>query len=356
MRRSLLLVTLAAAVLAAPPIASAAYVPRFLVTHDDNTTGTQSGTTLRLTLPRDHDATARIQILVPLAYQLTTTAAAGTVVGSSNAQVLATAISPDTVAPLEGPVRAQDPAQFVNNQCAPGAHSAVWVAELAFSGQTIPVPFYVDAVPAANQQALQASHTITVCFSSPYIPPAAGGAPLGAKILTANLTFVESVTTTPSSAALNVWRGIFTPYVVGTATANAPGTVEARSMSALPKRITLTVRVTRRVIRLTGRLTEGPVGVAGRTVVISRARSPRRQPFRMGILARKTTGANGQFAHTLRVRRAGFHRFQVRAVVPERDLGAAGCAGPSPAPGGCVSATAGGFTVQGAVSRLTRVR
>jgi hypothetical protein len=343
----------AAAVLAVPSTALGAYVPRFLVSHDVRAGGTQAETTLRVTFARTDDATARIQILVPPNYDLDVGVAAGTIIGNASAQVLATAISPDTIAPLEGPIRVADRTQHQTSACAPGLHSAVWIAELAFSGQTIPVPFYVDEVPAAQQATIGASHTIVTCFASPSIPPAAGGAPLGAKILDARLTLVRTLTRTPTGTAQNVWRGIFTPYLPNSGTPNAAGTVEARSFVGLPKTLTLRVVVRKRVVTLSGQLSEGGVGVPNVRVLILRgARGRALQVF----VRNRSTNASGRFTHTIRYRSGGSYRFQVRAVVPERDLGAAGCGGTSAAPAGCVSATAAGYTVQSAPTRFFRIR
>jgi hypothetical protein len=267
--------------------------------------------------------------------------------------VLATQLTPPTVAPLEGPIRTDDPARHVSNTCAPGQHTAVWLAELTLGGQGLQVPIYVDPVTQGTPVAQVASFQFQVCFGSPDRPANAGSAPLGAKLITATLNLNQAVTRTPPRTAQNVWRGVFTPWTAGPAgTPNAAGTVEARSVVALPKILTLNVRArTGRRVALSGQLSEAGAGVANRVVQILRAG----RTGALRVFARRTTNASGRFTHTIRFRRGGIYRFQVRAVVPERDLGAAGCAGTSLAPAGCVSATAAGFTAQSAVVRA-RIR
>ncbi len=72
---------------------------------------------------------------------------------------------------------------------------------------------------------------MTMCFSSPYVPTASGGAPFGAKIINAKLTLNRARSHTPVAAGTYPWRAVVTPYSVGGAAPNAAGTVvEARGI------------------------------------------------------------------------------------------------------------------------------
>jgi hypothetical protein len=326
--------------LAGPASALAAYVPRLSVGH------AAGASTITIQVPRDDDATARVQFYAPLPYQATLGQAAGTQLGTVAATVQAKAISPDAILPLTGAVRADDPTRHVANPCSPGAHAAVWVMALEAAGRTLMVPIYVDPVTAGPEAAFARLRMI-VCLPPPDVPESQGGAAFGAKLLTAALT-LRGVFTAPTSGQ-HVWPGIFTPYVAGGGQVNAPGTVEARAVVRVPSVLTLNGRITnrrRRILLLSGALTEGGTGIPGATVTISAGR----QSFRT------RTGANGRYSTSLvrrGPRRAVTTTFRARSVVPARDATSIGCGGQSLAPRGCVSATIAGFT---AVSRAIRIR
>ena len=55
---------------------------------------------------------------------------------------------------------------------------------------------------------------MTICLSNPNIPAAVGGAPLGLKLIRAQLS-IRGVFTTPSAAGDVVWRAIATPWGPG---------------------------------------------------------------------------------------------------------------------------------------------
>jgi hypothetical protein len=103
----------------------------------------------------------------------------------------------------------------------------------------------------------------------------------------------------------------------------------------------------KRLVRFTGRVTQGgtPVGSAS-VVLLVNGKSA-------GFSAR--TKANGTYSIALKkTGKKTTSTFQARTTVAERDITTTGCASPTPGvPGGCVSATASPFT---AVSARIRIR
>lgn len=327
--------------------AQAAYVPKLVVNHAPPNVST-AGTTISIQLTRDDDATAKVTFYAPLGYQGVLNQAAGTQIGTVQATVQATRISADAILPLNGTVVTDNPANHAASLCAPGTHSAVWLLRLEAAGQTLTVPVYIDTV-SAGPEATFASFKLQVCLPSPHIPPEQGGAAFGAKLLTATLT-LNQILTAPATRGQYVWPGAFTPYAAGSALPNVAGTVEARAVVRLPGQLTLNGRITnraRRAILLSGALTENLAGITGMTVQIQIGG---RTSFRT------RTGASGRYSLALR-RRGSARRitsaFRARVVVPARDVRSTACAGPSLAPGGCVSATASSFTLLSRTVRIT---
>ena len=67
------------------------------------------------------------------------------------------------------------------------AANAVWVLVLQSPTGPLEVPVYVIAVTAGPETAFAAAKLV-LCLPSPYIPQAAGGAALGAKVINAQMT------------------------------------------------------------------------------------------------------------------------------------------------------------------------
>ena len=352
MTHLLRLATLACATVAALVFSAnafAAFVPRLAVSHGRPNVagGPADPTIIRVNVPREHDPTARIQILLPAGYEAPLNEAVGTTIGNVDAQANARAISPEAMIALQGPIVTENPASFASNPCAPGMHTAVWTLRLTAAGQTLTIPAYVDRATAAG-----ASFSITICLSSPNVPPAQGGAQFGAKLVDATMT-LNRVFRAPARSGESTWVGLFTPYGAGT-TVNAAGTVEAQSHVRQPKLLTLDVLIRPgKIVQLSGRLTEGNRAVPNARIQIFRGGRPvGRRAYVFRRYATTPTNARGIFTHRIRFKLRGFHAFQAQVVVPERT---ASCTGTSRAPGGCVSATVSGFRAQSARTRLLRV-
>ena len=350
-RAALLAACGAAAALAWSSSALAAYTPQFIVTHNPNNVASAT-TTIAINVPREDDATFKVTFYAPLGYQGVLGQAAGTQVGTVAASVQALRISPDAVLPLTGTIVTADPGPRAANQCAPGAHRAVWLLRLEAAGRTLEVPVYID-VPEGPEAAF-ASFKFQACLPSPFLPEESGGAAFGAKLLNATLQLQSGLLTTPATAGRYVWPAIFTPWPSGPGLPNAAGTVQSRAVVQIPGQVTLRVQYNRarNTWRLTGSVTENRVGVGGATVDILRGT----RANRLGRILRVRTGANGSFAASGRLRPRVRTFFRARAVVPTRVNSTVGCAIAlplPPAPGGCVSAVYSGFTAQ---SRVVSVR
>src|SRR6185436_5133832 len=158
------------------------------------------------------------QIYIPTGYSASTSSAPGATIGAVTAIVQANAISADAIVPLAGTIRVDSPTAATHNEpldlaCRGGATAnAVWVLVLQSPTGPLEVPVYVIA--ANGPETAFASAKLVLCLPSPYIPQAAGGAALGAKVINAQMT-IQNTITAPTAAGQYVWRGIATPYTVG---------------------------------------------------------------------------------------------------------------------------------------------
>jgi len=291
-------------------------------------------------------APARIVIYAPAGYTGTVTATPNTVLGTVHADLQALAISPDAIIQADGQILAADPAANVNNACAPGMHTAVWVLRVTVSGQTINVPVYIDApAPASDPLGVGAPLRMIMCFSSPYVGTEVGGAPFGAKIINAELKMNQGTLVTPAARGSYVWRTVVTPYNVGGALPNAASTVEARALVRTPTTVSITTKVTnkkKRIVRVTGLVRSGGSNVSGATV-------------RLTGSAKKSARSNarGTVTFLVKFKKKGRYAFKLAATAAPLDVTAQGCATPTSPALRCVSATANPFAV---ASRTVRVR
>jgi hypothetical protein len=265
---ALLASCLATLALAAPGIA--ADVPELQVIPYVTGLGAGTDTEVDLTIPAGAAATARIVLYAPRGYGTNVAQPAGTKIGDAAAAVDVGG----TTLPLQGQVVADTPAKYTSDPkaqaCAPGAHAAVWVIQLLLQGQAFSIPMFVDATSGA--EASLGSFKLQTCFPSPYVPEAQGGAPFGAKFVEADIDFTSAFTN-PSSASVYVWRSLLTPYTAGTATPDAAGTYELRSVAFIPVTFRVKARFDKkkRQAVLTGRLVLSGVAAGGRVPVIGGA-------------------------------------------------------------------------------------
>ncbi|HEX6702538.1 MAG TPA: hypothetical protein VF101_17555 [Gaiellaceae bacterium] len=311
--RIALLLGVIAAALAFAGGALAAYTPKIVVSHDPLTPQGGGKTDIAVSVDQNDDATARVLIYVPQGY----TGSLGTPgqqVGTAEAQVL-TSIAPTQPIPVTGAIVADDPSKYVApaTQCTgTPTHAGVWLLRLEAAGQQLTVPAYVDPVTAAPEAAL-GSFKITVCLPSPYIPPSAGGATLGAKLVSATL-HLTNVFVLPAQNGSYGWTLVATPWTVGAGTINAAGTVQARGFVNMPVLLGLTAKYSKKTksYMVSGKLTENLQGLSGVAVQIfsgTKASSLKRTKT-------LTTGAGGSFSFKVAAKKTQY--FQARVSVAAR--------------------------------------
>ena len=323
--RLLVLGLAATASLAFAAGALAAFTPTMSVSAKPARAGVTSLTSIRVTVPRDDDALARIQMFVPSGYTATFGQAVGAEIGSVTAQVQVREPIAGAVLPITGTIQVADPAAVAAavTLCTGSAtHAAMWVLVLSASGQELRVPVAVDV--AAGPVAAFASHLITICLPNPNIPVASGGATFGAKLINAQLN-IRSVFGTPVASGDYVWRAVATPWPNGPGAPVAANTREARAHIMLPAAVTVNVSQARRKIRgfrvvtVSGSAREATSALSGGTVRIT-----------VGNTVRTVrTAANGNYRTTFRLRGGRRYTASVRLTVAQRSApSACSTAGP----------------------------
>jgi len=338
--KTLLVAAAAALSLAFAGSALGAYTPHLAITHTPLTLAGGGTTDLTISFDQTDDATAKVTIYVPQGYTGTLGQAAGTQLGTIDASIIASAISPTQPLPLKGVIQADDPAKYVANPCSPGTHEAVWLLRLQAAGTELAVPGYVDTVTAPTEAPL-GKFKLQFCLPSPYIPPTAGGAMLGAKLVSATL-HLSNLFALPSENGSYGWTAVTTPYTVGSGVPNAAGTVQARAFVQLPAQLSLKAKVKKKLATLTGALRLNNTGLAG--VRVSLLSGSSRSKLKAAGSA--TTGAGGAFSFRKTVRKTTY--FRVKVTVATRS---ASCTGGVPGIP-CVGATANGFSAQSAIVRV----
>ena len=341
--RAALVAIVGAAALAFAGSALAAYTPHLTVNHTPLRLAGGGTTDLTISFDQADDATAKATIYVPQGYTGTLGVAAGTQVGTIDASILASQISPTQPLPLKGVIQADDPAKYATSgtQCT-GAptHDGVWLLRLQAAGTELAVPGYIDTVTDPAEAAL-GKFKLQFCLPSPYIPQSAGGATFGAKLVSATL-HLSNVFALPAQNGSFGWTVVATPYIVGTALPNATGTVQARAFVQLPAQLTLKAKVKKKRATLSGALRLNLAGLAGQKVTLLAGSSR----TKLKAAGSATTRAGGAFSFKKTVRKTTY--FSARVTVPVR---AATCTGGVPGIP-CASATANGFTAQSAIIKV----
>jgi hypothetical protein len=329
------------AVLAGAAVTALAFAGNALAVQKLSVSNTATSLTIRVTQAQTDPQPAKIQIFVPSGYTLNTSAAPGTVIGTTSGSVFAR--DANIPLPLSGDVVVAPPNTDAS-PCFSGTHLAVWLLRLQVAGQSINLPIAVDATSGAN--ALFGSYQLVTCLAPSDVPQGTPGrSPNGAQLLEAVFT-VNNVFQVP--AAESTWKALTTPYTPGTGTPNVAGSVETRALVGTGT-LTISTRVTsqkKRTLRISGKLTQAGAAVAGSQVRL----------LLNGAASRFTARTSPTGNYTIVLRKTGkksFTTFQGRATVAERDATSTVCQSPTVPTFPCVSATASGFT---AVSRKVRVR
>jgi hypothetical protein len=280
-------------------VASAAYNPSLLIAGTNHALAQGAPVVIGVGQGENDDASAMATVYSPPSYRVNLTQPAGTTLGSISAVVKLLSLGGSRVN-VQGTVRTDNPANHVTNPCSPGTHEAVWLLEFTLAGSPFRLPMYVDRVTTGPESAY-ASARMRVCFPSPYVPPAQGGAPSGASIVVAAFS-VRSVFTNPSRRGGYAWNGVFVPYTPNTAAPNPAQTAQSSSFVRLPIAVTLTTRRHKRGKRtfalLTGCVREA--GNAVRSLTVSFHGGPTAR--RMRRVASGRTNARGCLTRRVRVR------------------------------------------------------
>lgn len=330
------------AVLAGAAVTALAFAGNALAVQKLSVSQAATSLTIKVTQAQSDPQPAKIQIFVPTGYTLNTSAAPGTVIGTTSGSVFAR--DANIPLPLSGDVVVAPPSTNAPG-CTTGTHLAVWLLRLQVAGQSIQLPVAVDAVPPGPTAAFGSFQLVT-CLAPSDVPQGTPGrSPNGAQLLEANFT-VNNVFAVP--AAQTTWKALTTPYTAGVGTPNVAGTVETRALVGSGT-LTIGTRLTskkKRILRISGKLTQAGAAVAGSQVrLLLNGKSSR-------FTAR--TSATGNYSVVLRkTGRRSTTTFQARVTVAERDVTSTACQGPTLPTFPCVSATASGFT---AVSRRIRIR
>lgn len=270
------------------------------------------------------DGMAAVELSVPAGYELTSTSPVGARIGFAFGAV--TDASNSLTGFLSSELRVDDPARYAGDvdaqRCAPGVHAAVWRAEFAALGRTIPFPIFVDPAPAGSTST---SAILRFCPSWPDVGIEGG---LVAPLISFS---IDDQISSPSAAGRYVWSALVQPTHPASSTGYPAGTFEMRAVVEQPTALTLTARydAKAKMATLRGKVTSA--GVPQRGVEV-RLIASELSTDDIDFLDDVTTNAAGEF--TLRHRVETSTRFQASA-----DAKILSCSSPSSAPAGCVSET-----------------
>jgi hypothetical protein len=321
MTKIFLAVLLAAFALVAPASA-AAETPTFVAATFVTTLGARSDVDLDLTISPDNAAPAKIVIYVPQGFSLNTGASVGSAVGSIDVHAV---LGGNPLTIPTGTVVADNPASYTANPqaqaCAPGTHAAVWVAHVA----TFIIPIYVDATSGAESTI--GAYKLQICLTAPQATSPQ------VQLTEAELNFIRTVLTNPSTPADYLWRVFVTPYVSGTSTPNPSGTYELRGADFIPAVLTFkesSYNKKKHQAVLTGRLLLIGKPVSGIPVYLLIVSA--------GGNITQAAHANTNKKGTVTFRRPVKKTTKFAELVPPLE-GPCGSDTPTTAPGGCLSET-----------------
>jgi hypothetical protein len=284
--RLALVVSAAAVSLAFTSSAWASYSPSLTVTASNNKPGAATSLLLgHIQSPAD-DPTAKDTIYAPLGYGVNLSQTPGTKIGDVSARLILRN-GGNAEVDVDGRVVADNPANHLNDQCAPGLHQAVWNLNITVAGTPLTVPLYVDAVTAGPEAAF-ASAKIQLCLAGPI------GTPAGAQLEFAFFD-VNGVFSNPANTSDRIWRATFTPYVAGTPQPNPAGTTEGQAV--VPGQVGLTMA--------TKSLKHGVVIVSGRLTVDGQAFGGGQVELYKGSkrIGRAKTKANGKYSIRIKIKK-----------------------------------------------------
>jgi hypothetical protein len=354
--RFILLGLVGAFALSGAGTALAAYTSPSLRVTDD-----RSSVTIRYTVSASDDPTAKLTFYAPTGYTAALAQPAGTTLGTVTAQGTATDLA-GAVLPLTGTVQARaatgtftsapggqpTPLAAGATQCTgTPTHTAYWVLILQAAGQTLELPVYVDAPAAGTGASAFATASIQACLPPPDVPTGTPGrATFGFKLTQVDFK-VNNVFTSPGTGQPR-WRVLATPYTPNTGRPNAAGSVEAQSVIAFPRVLTVRkpgLKTAKGFTTLT--LTGSAQLPAGAPTTVRLYRGKSAAGLSPSVTLSRTSAG---FRGTLRIKQTAKAQvvfLQARAVVP------AGTTTCTPTFGvACVGATRAAVTVRSGTVRV----
>ena len=354
--RTILVGLVGALALSTAGTALAAYTSASLRVTDD-----RSSVTIRYTVSAADDPTAKLTFYAPTGYSATLNQPAGTTLGTVTAQGTAADLG-GALLPLTGTVQVRaangtftsapggqpTPLTAGATQCTgTPTHTAYWVLILQAAGQTLELPVYVDAPAAGAGASAFAAASIQACLPPPDLPSGTPGrASFGFKLT--QVDFKVNGVFTSAGTGQPRWRVLATPYTPNTGRANAAGSVEAQSVIAFPRVLSLrkpALKTSKGVATLTlSGAAQLPAGVPT-TLRLYRGKSA------AGLspsVALSRTGAG--FRGTLRIKQTAKRQIvflQARAVI---SAGTATCTPTFGVP--CLGATRAAATVRSGTVRF----
>ena len=138
-----------------------------------------------------------------------------------------------------GEIVVDDPTKYVTDPtaqaCAPGAHSAVWLAVLRVLGQELRLPVFLDSAAGTQGQ------RFTLRFCPLWAPPTVSPNGIGAIQIS---MLVDGLMTPPSTRGLHTWSAIVTPPATGSTVPDPSRAAEVRATVPLPQRLTFGAHAT----------------------------------------------------------------------------------------------------------------
>jgi hypothetical protein len=281
---------------------------------------------------------ARVDLTVPPGYTFDLSDKPGSSAGFLLA-IAASAGGGSDTSLLAAPVVVEDPAAYaadpIAQACAPGPHTAVWLAAPQILGRALELPIAVDATPTGDGRS---SYTLHFC---PLETPSAAY-PSGVTLVSTELDFATA--TAPKAAGTYQWSALVTPATPGPLTPD-PGTAfELRARVPVPNVLTLHARydAKAKTAVLTGQLVQAGVPRANATVAIQASGE-----LGPGTSLQTTTNAAGMYSARVRIRQTTLFNAVVAGSV-------GACVEASTAPGGCRNESGPGASSRLALLALPR--
>jgi hypothetical protein len=264
---------------------------------------------------------AKVQLSVPAGYPLKLDQPPGTRLGRVDAFV--SDVAGGARGQVAGDLVADDPARYLSDPaaqaCAPGSHTAVWVASLSGRGQTLRLPIFVDREGGPGGSG-------AVLRFCPIWPTPVGS-------VTLVMLNVEGIFGVLTARGRNTWSALVSPPLP-TLAPDESRTFELRALEPMPHVVTLRARhyPERRIVVLSGRVTAAGEPVKGAKVAFGVIRKSLPAGGAVPFVGPAKTNASGAFSFRHRIRETT--RYFTDVLIPPRP-----CSGPSTAPGGCLRET-----------------